>query len=100
MIARLGEYIGSANTLNLKNDKLKSVSLLSDFMKCNEYDYIFCFGQKPVIKDKVYIESCGRIDDTIYETDFNMTRLANALKSVGLSLRYSENAGTSCCNNI
>lgn len=100
LIARLGEYISSANTLNLENDKLKSVSILSEFIEYNEYDYIFCFGQKPVIKDKVYIESCGRIDDTIYKTDFDMTRLAAALKSVGLSFRYSENAGTSYCNNL
>lgn len=84
----------------LENDKNISEKQLVDALENNKINYIFSFGQKPVIKDKIYIETVGKIDGTIYNTDFNIDKLASALNSRGLSARVSSNAGTSYCNNI
>ena len=42
--------------LILKNDKVKSILQFENELKSHEYDYVFSFGQKPVIIDKIYIE--------------------------------------------
>lgn len=84
----------------LENDKNKSVKQLVNAFESSKINYIFAFGQKPVIKDKIYIETAGKISDTIYNTDFDTGRLADILKSCGFSVRISSNAGTSFCNHI
>ncbi|MDE6762339.1 MAG: hypothetical protein K2J73_01505, partial [Oscillospiraceae bacterium] len=70
-------------------------ALESDKINC-----IISFGQKPVIKDKIYIELEGKIDDCIYKTDFDTDKLAAVLIRHGFSVRVSSNAGTSFCNHI
>ncbi len=88
------------NKLFLENNKAKSVLQLTDAINTEEYDYVFSFGQKPVIVDKIYIEQYGKNGNTTYETDADLARLAKAFMVFGLTVRLSENAGTSYCNNI
>ena len=84
----------------LENDKNTSVKQLVDALENDNINYIFSFGQKPVVKDKIYIELAGRIGDTIYKADFDTDALASALNRHGFSVRISSNAGTSFCNHI
>lgn len=84
----------------LENDKNASAPQLVNALENNNINYIFSFGQKPVIMDKIYIELAGRIGDTIYKTDFDTDRLAALLSLHEFPVRISSNAGTSFCNHI
>ncbi|MBQ8596830.1 MAG: hypothetical protein IJ409_03470 [Lachnospiraceae bacterium] len=86
--------------LILVNDKGNSVNQLISAIDVHRPDYIISFGQKPVIKDKIYIEFRGRENDTIYETNFDVEGLEDAFENVGFSVCKSYNAGTSYCNHI
>lgn len=93
-------FDGSYGELVLVNHKEKSVYQLISAICADQYDYIIAFGQKPVIKDKVYIELQGRIENKILLTDFDTDRFASCLANEGLFVRFSHNAGTSFCNHI
>ncbi|MBD5146004.1 MAG: hypothetical protein HDT21_08915 [Ruminococcus sp.] len=84
----------------LKNDKNASVEQLVNALENNKISYIFSFGQKPVIMNKIYIELAGRTGDTIYKTAFDTDRLNAVLSRNGFPVRVSSNAGTSFCNHI
>ena len=62
------------------------------------YDYVFSFGQKPNIKNKVNIETTARNGITSVETDFDCERLQKLFESNGVVAKISRNAGTSYCN--
>lgn len=84
----------------LENNKNESAVQLVNALENNNINYIISFGQKPVIKDKIYIEIAGRNGNTLYNTAFDTARLSEALKEYGFSVRISSNAGTSFCNHI
>lgn len=84
----------------LENNKNASAVQLVNALENDNINYIISFGQKPVIKDKIYIELAGRIGGTLYNTDFETDRLAAALIDRSFSVRISSNAGTSFCNHI
>lgn len=84
----------------LENDKNASVSQLADALESNTIGCVIGFGQKPVIKDKIYIELAGRIDGILYKTALDTDRLAEILSRCGFQVRISSNAGTSFCNHI
>ena len=84
----------------LENDKTVSVEQLVNALENNKISYIFSFGQKPVIMDKIYIELAGRIGDTIYKTAFDTDTLTSILNRNDFLVRISSNAGTSFCNHI
>lgn len=86
--------------LILENDKDKSVKQLISVLESRAIDWIISFGQKPVIKDKIYIELVGRIGEKIYPSNFDIDRLVCAFKSADIPVRLSDNAGTSFCNHI
>lgn len=84
----------------LENDKNASVSQLDDALESSTIGCIISFGQKPVIKDKIYIEIAGRIGGTLYKTALDTDRLAEILSRRGFPVRVSSNAGTSFCNHL
>lgn len=86
--------------LILVNDKGSSVNQLISAIDIHRPDYIISFGQKPVIKDKIYIEFIGREKGIMYETNFDVEKLEYAFKHVGFTVCKSYNAGTSYCNHI
>lgn len=84
----------------LENDKNASVNQLADALESYKVRSVISFGQKPVIKDKIYIELAGRIGGTLYKTDLDTDRLAETLSRRGFQVRVSSNAGTSFCNHL
>lgn len=88
------------DTLLLPNDKKRDAELLTDLLLRTQYDYIICFGQKPNIKDKLYIESTARENGIVIQTNVDCQKLLHLFGEHGLSCKQSHNAGTSFCNSL
>jgi len=84
--------------LYLENDFIKSENQLIDNIEDNKYDFIFSFGQKPVIKS-IYIEKMGTNGIKKMETNYNFIGLKSFLERY-YKIKISENAGKYLCNNI
>ena len=84
----------------LPNNKVIDSQLLIEEIEPREYDYIFCFGQKPNIKDKVYLETIARNKANRILTNFKYDRLKKALEENNLTVHLSDHAGTSFCNAL
>ena len=88
----------SIDCLYIDNDFEKSENQLKDKIKGNNYDVIFAFGQKPVIKS-IYIEKLGKNGFEKLETNYNYFGLKDFLDKY-YRIKISENAGKYLCNNI
>lgn len=87
-------------SLILPNDKvLDSQILLAELVRQN-YEYIFSFGQKPNIRDKVYLETTARNGSKCIQTDFAYDKLQDIFKAEKIYVRISDHAGTSFCNAL
>ena len=64
------------------------------------YDYIISFGQRPLIKDKICIETTAQNADHKIDTTMNCVFLIDLFEKNGVSAKLSHNAGTSYCNNL
>ena len=84
----------------LPNDKIRDSELLIASLEKEKYDYIISFGQKPNIKDKVYIETTGKQGNVCIETKFPWNKLRYLFEEKGLCTAVSHNAGTSFCNQL
>ncbi|MEG0693479.1 MAG: hypothetical protein RR444_10430 [Oscillospiraceae bacterium] len=87
-------------TIILPNDKLKDSEIVIDYISKNKYDYVFCFGQKPVLKNKITIEIVGKEDDIYIYTTFEYDELKLLFQGNGIITNLSYNAGTSFCNKL
>lgn len=87
-------------SLILPNDKVLDSKILLTEANRHAYKYIFSFGQKPNIKDKVYIETTARNGSRSFHTDFAYDKLREALEAEKIMVRISDNAGTSFCNAL
>lgn len=87
-------------SLVLPNDKVLDSQILLAEVDKHDYKYIFSFGQKPNIKDKVYIETTARNGGRSLHTDFAYDKLQEALEAENIVVRISDNAGTSFCNAL
>ena len=85
-------------SLILPSDKVIDSRILLEEADQGTYNYIVSFGQKPNIRDKVYLETTARQGNASIVTDFDYVRLKCGLESENLTIRISENAGTSFCN--
>ena len=92
------KYAKDFDSLILLNDKVKDSEKLINRIIDGTYDYVFSFGQKPNIKNKVHIETTARQGLTSIETDFDCERLQKLFESNGVVAKVSCNAGTSYCN--
>ena len=97
---QLIKYANGFDTLVLPNDKVKDSEKLINKIIDGTYDYVFSFGQKPNIKNKVYIETTAKNGVISVETDFDCERLQKLFKSNGVAAKISHNAGTSYCNSL
>lgn len=86
--------------LILPNDKIIDSQILLKEIIYRRYDYILSFGQKPSIKDKVYIENTARNGNSTIGTNFEYGGLKAAFESENIPVRISNNAGTSFCNTL
>lgn len=87
-------------SLILPNDKVIDSRILLEEIALQRYDYLFSFGQKPNIKNKIYLETTARNRDSCIDTNFDYHKLKKALESYNMSVCISENAGTSFCNAL
>ena len=95
---QLIKYAKEFDPLILPNDKVKDSENLIKKIIDGTYDYVFSFGQKPNIKNKVNIETTARNGITSVETDFDCERLQKLFESNGVVAKISRKAGTSYCN--
>lgn len=86
--------------LILPNDKVLDTQIFLSEVERQDYEYIFSFGQKPNIRDKVYIETAARNGNRCHHTDFAYEKLKDALEAENIAVRISDNAGTSFCNAL
>lgn len=96
---KLVSYCGG-DKLIVENDKIKCAAELESVIKQGKYSYIFCFGQRPNIKDKVHIETQAKIGNNICETNLDCEKLQLLFEQNGITAKLSHNAGTSYCNHI
>lgn len=88
------------NTLLLPSNKKTDVEMLFSALETQRYDYIISFGQRPVLKDKVCIETTAQNTDQKLETVANCEYLRALFEKNGVPAKLSHNAGTSYCNNL
>lgn len=86
--------------LLLPSHRERDALLLRQALEKKQYAYVIGMGQKPVIRNKVYIETAARDGSEIYRTAFDCLLLENILAQQGISAKISQNAGTSYCNSI
>lgn len=87
-------------SLLLPSDKVIDSQILLSELRQQTYDYILSFGQKPNIKDKIYLETTARNANNCIQTNFQYCKLKNALESENIPVRTSDHAGTSFCNAL
>ena len=96
----LVKSIEGYDRLILENDKTKLVRQLEQMLQNEKFRYILSFGQRPVIKDKIYVEYKASINGEVLETPFDAIRIKQAFENYKIDVKLSHNAGTSYCNNI
>lgn len=87
------------NKLYLKNSFKTSVEQLSNKLKKDRYDLIISFGQAPIDKETIKIETRGNGID-YFETDYDYNNLKKLFKKNGFNVVISKDAGNYLCNNI
>lgn len=86
--------------LFLPSNEIMDAKMLTEEISTEKYDYVFSFGQKPNIKDKVYIEWSARSAEGYLKTAFDCEGLAKALRQQQMEVKISNFAGTSFCNSL
>lgn len=87
------------NKLYLKNGFKTSVEQLSNKLKKDRYDLIISFGQAPIDKETIKIETRGNGID-YFETDYDYNNLKKLFEKNGFNVVISKDAGNYLCNNI
>ena len=88
----------SKDKLYLRNSFDTSVKQLINKLK--KYELIISFGQAPLDKDTIKIEVVGKKENTLYNTDFNYSKIKEDIKNKGFKVCISEDAGNFLCNNL
>lgn len=97
---KLIKGINGYKTLILPNDKIMDTQKLINVISKEKFEYIISFGQKPVIKDKVHIETVAKDKEFSITTNFDCEELRQHFIKNGLITKISNNCGTSYCNQI
>ena len=88
------------DVLLLENNKGISENQLRTYLEKTEYSYIFSFGQRPVLKNKVVIELVAKREQKVLKTNMNFENFVYKLSKERIVSKISKNAGTSYCNSI
>ncbi|MFG6326140.1 MAG: hypothetical protein K1W00_04760 [Lachnospiraceae bacterium] len=86
--------------LFLPNDKIKDSEILIDAISKETIDYVISFGQKPNIRNKVYIETAANKGELKINTAFDCDKLTGLFEENSIASKISQNAGTSFCNEL
>ncbi len=94
------DYVKADNCdkLYLRNSFITSVKQLNNKIKDNNYDLIISFGQAPLDRDTLKIETIGKNND-YYETNYDYNYLKIKLED-NYNVIVSNYAGNYLCNNI
>ena len=92
------DKINSKHKLYLKNSFKTSVEELIKELKTNNYDLIISFGQAPLEKNCIKIETKAS-DNNFFKTDYDYTSLKQSLERE-FKVIISDNAGKYLCNNL
>ncbi len=92
------DIINYKNKLYLKNSYTTSVNQLKQELENNQYDLIISFGQAPLEKDTLKIETIGR-NKIKYKTNYDFTSLKHKIGN-RFKIIISDDAGNYLCNNI
>lgn len=87
------------NKLYLKNSFKTSVEQLNNKIKNNEYDLIISFGQAPLDKGTIKIETRGN-GIVSYDSDYDYKELERLFNKNNFKTIISNDAGNYFCNNI
>ena len=87
-------------SLYLPNDRKKDSQNLIRELSSNSFDHVISFGQKPNIKNKVYIETAARKGEDLVHTNADYEKIKDILEKNALVTKISHNAGTSFCNEL
>ncbi len=93
----IGQIVNK-KTVILPNDKEKDSEVVNNILSDGKYQYVICLGQKPIMKDKVAIETTAKCGDISIYTSFPYIELKSILEESGIEVKISHNAGTSYCN--
>ncbi len=93
------DKISSDNKLYLRNSFSTSVNQLKKELNSKNYDLIISFGQAPLDKDTIKIETIGQ-DKIKYKTKYDFTSLEETFCINNYKTIISNNAGAYLCNNI
>ncbi len=96
----LVERADGCKTLFLPNDKVRDSELLIQAISVERFDEVICFGQRPLIRDQVHIETTARDQARSINTNFDCEKLKRLLEANGVAAKISHNAGTSFCNRL
>lgn len=88
------------NKLCLANNKVNSCKQMANVLERKHYDTIIIIGQKPLIKNKVCLETQATLNGSALKTNFVLDELINQLNNYNLAYKISTNPGCSYCNNI
>ncbi len=86
--------------LLLLNDKQKSVEVLTAGVKEHEPACVILLGQKPVICNKIAVESTAKLCGEVRSTNMDVATVTELIKSTGYGAYVSGSCGTSYCNHI
>ncbi len=92
------DNINCKHKLCLRNDFARSARRLERELESNEFDLVMSFGQAPLPKDTIKIETVGR-EEQNYKTNYDYSLLAKALSS-DFNVKISEDAGKYLCNHL
>lgn len=96
----LVERVNGCKTLFLPNDKDRDSELLIRTISEERFDEVICFGQRPLIRNQVHVETTARDQTFSIDTNFDCGRLKRLLEANGIAVKISHNAGTSFCNRL
>lgn len=84
--------------LYLPNDRQKDSEKLIHSLSQKTFDLVISFGQKPNVKNKVYIETTAHEGGNYIFTNADYKKMKDCFTKNGLFPIISNNAGTSFCN--
>lgn len=100
MAKQLGKLVRDSKVIILTNNKETCVKQLYRVLERNRFEFIIMFGQKPLIKDKIYLERQAKVDGNVRITNFDLCVFTKYLTEHDYVTKESDNAGTSFCNWI
>lgn len=86
--------------LFLPSDMQRDGELLTTYIAQKNYPYVICFGQKPVLQNKVKIERRALRQENAIYTEFPCDALKQLFEKNGITAELSDHPGSSYCNNV